>query len=485
MKSVYAKILLWCFATVVFSLFAFWMVSRFVETRAFGKGGPMARVDQMVLHEAAQAYESGGTRQLAAYLDRISAFLDGPRYLTDSRGRDLVTGADRSEQLQRVRNSWAVPVPEKDHMIVGHTIPENGYVLITVLNPLFPRWALAPFYALILAAVGLVCWALAVSIASPLRDLARGVDRFGRGELSVRLNSRRRDEIGELARSFDHMAERIGALLTAERRLLQDVSHELRSPLARMSFAAELARRDENREQAIAQMKAEIQRLSDLIATLLQVTRSEGDPMAIKREEFSIADLLREIAADCRIEADTRGCRVRIDAYSGPVIVGDRQLGRRAFENIVRNAILYSPEGSPIDISVHVNSTSVCVVVRDYGMGVPEHLLDRLGQPFFRVDDSRDSSTGGVGLGLAIAKRAIAIHHGSLRLENAHPGLSVSVELPLPEMQAGALKAGAGPARPMEPPNGSPLPAAPGSVVPASSSEIPSHGDLLAAADRG
>jgi two-component system sensor histidine kinase CpxA len=250
------------------------------------------------------------------------------------------------------------------------------------------------------------------------------------------------------------MAERIGALLTAERRLLQDVSHELRSPLARMSFAAELARRDENREQAIAQMKAEIQRLSDLIATLLQVTRSEGDPMAIKREEFSIADLLREIAADCRIEADTRGCRLRIDSYSGPVITGDRQLGRRAFENIVRNAILYSPEGSPIDIGVHVNSTSVCVVVRDYGMGVPEHLLDRLGQPFFRVDDSRDSSTGGVGLGLAIAKRAIAIHHGSLRLENAHPGLSVSVELPLPEIQAGAPE------------------------------NIP-RGDLLAAADRG
>lgn len=436
MKSVYLRILLWCFVTLVLSLLAFSMVSRFVETRAAGKGGPMARVDEMVLREAAQAYESGGKEQLAAYLRRISVFLGQQRYITDAQGRDLVTGADRSAQLKLIHANWGVPVRNSGHMIVAHA--SDRYRLIAVLDPPFDPWTLAAYYALILAAVALVCWALAVSIASPLRDLARGVERFGRGELSVRLNSRRRDEVGELARSFDRMAERIGALLSAERRLLQDVSHELRSPLARMSFAAELARRDENREQALVQLKDEIQRLSSLIATLLQVTRGEGDPLARKQEEFSVADLLREIATDCWIEADARGCRVRIDANSNPVIVGDRELARRAFENVIRNAIRYSPTASSVDIAVLTGRTAVHVVIRDYGAGVPEHLLDQLGQPFFRVDDSRDSSTGGVGLGLAIAKRAIAIHHGLLRLENAHPGLRVSIELPLPETQRDA-----------------------------------------------
>jgi len=433
MKSVYLRILLWCFVTLVLSLLAFSMVSRFVEGRALGKGGPMARVDEMVLHEAAQAYESGGAQRLAAYLGNTSAFIDGPRFLTDSQGRDLVTGADRSQQLKLVHGDWGVPVRSNGQMIVAHA--SDRYRLIAVLRPPFDPWTLAPYYALIFLAVALVCWGLAISIASPLRDLARGVERFGRGELSVRLNSRRRDEIGELSRSFDRMAERIGALLAAERRLLQDVSHELRSPLARMSFAAELARRDENRQQAIAQIKDEIQRLSSLIATLLQVTRGEGDPLARKREEFSVADLLREISADCWIEADAHGCRVRIDASDNPVIVGDRELARRAFENVIRNAIRYSPTAASVDISVRAGSTAVHVVIRDYGIGVPEHLLQQLGQPFVRVDDSRDSSTGGVGLGLAIAKRAIAIHHGLLRLENAHPGLRVSIELPLPETQ--------------------------------------------------
>jgi signal transduction histidine kinase len=267
------------------------------------------------------------------------------------------------------------------------------------------------------------------------------VERFGRGELSLRLNSKRKDEIGELARAFDRMAERIGTLLTAERRLLQDVSHELRSPLARMSFAAELARRNENREAAVTRIKSEIQRLSDLVASLLEVTRSEGDPLARAQETIPLADLLREIAEDCWIEADARRCRVAVDAQDSPSVAGDRELLRRAFENIVRNAIRYAPEDSRVEIRLEAAAQSVLITVRDYGVGVPDDLLDKLGQPFFRVDDSRTSSTGGIGLGLAIARRAIAVHHGSWRLENAHPGLRVTVELPLPEEECGRDRA--------------------------------------------
>jgi two-component system sensor histidine kinase CpxA len=431
MKSLHLQILFWCFATLALSLLTFSGVSRFVEARAMGKSGPLARVDAMILRQATEAYEFGGAAQLAEYLERTNQALGDPRYLTDPQGRDLASGADRSDLLNSVHTQWASPVPKDGHLIVALAAADNRYRLITVLNPPFAPWTLLPYYALIIAAVALVCWALAVSIVSPLRNLARSVELFGRGDLAVRLNSSRRDEIGDLARSFDLMAERISALLAAERRLLQDVSHELRSPLARMSFAAELARREDKREAAIARIKSEIDRLSDLIASLLEVTRAETDP-AVKQHEFSIVDLLQEIAGDCWIEADAQRCRVVLDASGDSGLIGNRELLRRAFENIVRNAIRYTPSDSCIEVRVESRAQMCRVSIRDYGVGVPVDFLEKLGQPFVRVDDSRNSSTGGVGLGLAIAKRAIGLHHGSLQLRNVHPGLEVTINLPMP-----------------------------------------------------
>lgn len=430
MKSVYAKILLWCFLTLLVSLQVFSMVTRFVESRAVGKGGPFARFDSLVLQQAIETYQSGGSQKLAIYLNEVSSITGPQRFLTDSGGKDLATGEDRSRLLSSVHSA---PAPWRigGRIVVSIASADNRYRLISIADPPFGFWSLAPYYLLILAAVALVCWALALSIASPLRDLARSVDRFGRGELSVRLNSKRRDEIGELARSFDRMAERIGTLLTAERRLLQDVSHELRSPLARMSFATELARRPENRDVAIDRIKTDINRLTDLVSSLLEVTRSEGDPTARKQQTFHMAELLREITSDCRIEADARRCRVELHAPTDPRVVGDRELLRRAFENIVRNAIRYAPEGSCVEARLEESDKLVRASVRDYGEGVPEESLDRLCEPFFRVDDSRSTSSGGVGLGLSIAQRAVRLHDGTLHVVNAHPGLKVSVELPV------------------------------------------------------
>lgn len=438
MKSVYVRILVWFIATLVVSLLAFSMVSRFVESHAAGKGGPFARFDALILHEAIGAYESGGSSKLAAYMETVDGFLAEQRFVTDAQGHDLASGADHSKLLALVHSKWVTPISVDGRMMVALTSPDDRYRLIVVMDPPFGRWTLVPYYALIFAAVALVCWALAISIASPLRDLARGVERFGRGDLSVRWNSARKDEIGELARTFDRMAERIGTLVTAERRLLQDVSHELRSPLARMSFAVELARRNENREAAVAQMRTEIERLSDLVASLVEVTRNEGDPLTAKQESFALGDLVREIAEDCWIEADARRCRVVVDVADNPTITGDRELLRRAFENIVRNAVRYAPGDSRVEIDLRTQEQCALVTVRDYGVGVPQELLSNLGQPFFRVDDSRNSATGGIGLGLAIAKRAIAVHHGSIRLENARPGFKVSVELPVPDRQCGS-----------------------------------------------
>jgi two-component system sensor histidine kinase CpxA len=309
--------------------------------------------------------------------------------------------------------------------------PEGKYRFLVVFENYFDLSQYLPYYLLILAAVALLCWILATNLAAPLRGLARVVDRFGAGDLSVRVNSSRKDEIGEVGRAFDRMAERIGTLLTAERRLLQDISHELRSPLARLSFAAELARTAEDRDAAIARMKKEIARLTDLVGGLIQVTRAEGDPAASSSESLRLDQLLGELVDDCRVEADARGCRIAFSGQPELTMHGDREVLRRAVENVVRNAIRYTPAGTSVEIQLDATAVAARISVRDYGPGVPGEALPKIFQPFFRVDDSRHTSTGGVGLGLAIASRAIGLHHGKLWAENTHPGLKVWIELPL------------------------------------------------------
>src|SRR5262249_22097069 len=158
------------------------------------------------------------------------------------------------------------------------------------------------------------CYLLAVNMATPLRVLAEKVEQFGRGDLSVRMQTRRSDEIGELGRSFDRMADRIQTLLTAERRLLQDISHQLRSPLARLSFATELVRTAEDKEAAVTRLKKETTRLTSLVSSLLEVTRAEGDPTERSLRPVRLDELLANVVEDCRIEADAHHCHVKLRA---------------------------------------------------------------------------------------------------------------------------------------------------------------------------
>jgi len=330
-----------------------------------------------------------------------------------------------------VGHKWGAPYHSRGLFVVVQSSGDGRYRLIVTNRTPLELNGYIPFYLLILAAVALVCWILALNIASPLRSVARTVDRFGAGDLSVRVNSARKDEIGELGRAFDRMAERIGTLLAAERRLLQDISHELRSPLARLSFAAELARTAQDRDAAIARMKKEIQRLTDLVGALVQMTRAEGDPASSQPELVRIDELMASVVEDCRLEADARGCGIAMKAGDPITLRGDEELLRRAIENVLRNSIRYTPAGSQVEVSLETAANIVRIAVRDYGPGVPDWALAKIFQTFFRVDDSRDTATGGAGLGLSIAKRAISLHHGNVWAENAAPGLRVRIELPL------------------------------------------------------
>ena len=160
------------------------------------------------------------------------------------------------------------------------------------------------------------------------------------------------------------------------------------------------------------------------------MTRAEGDPATRKSQPVPLAALVDDVVQSCELEAQARRCRIVVSGEHGGTVAGDPELLRRAIENVLRNAIRYAPDGSDIDVRVDGRQTSTDISVRDGGPGVPEDVIPRLAQPFFRADDSRDSSTGGVGLGLAIAQRALHLHHGTLSAENAHPGLRVTLTVP-------------------------------------------------------
>src|SRR6185436_7886567 len=384
MRSIFTKILLWSFGTLVVSLIAFVGISRFLSERAFRRGEPLRNPLAMQAEHARQAFEAGGRDQLALYLEQLHAFFPDDHHLTDTTGKDVLTGEDRSSLLAQARTRPGMPGFGRGRMVMATPTADGRYHFLAVVQrrPL-DLWSFVPYYLLVLLAVALLCYMLATNLATPLRVLGRTVEQFGKGNLSARVNSKRQDEIGELSRAFDQMADRIQTLLTAERRLLQDISHELRSPLARLSFAVELVRTADNREEAVARLKKEIDRLTHLVGGLLQVTRVEGDPASLNREVFSLSQLLQELAADGAIEADVRGCRLSLKRADSILVRADHELLRRAVENILRNAIRHAPDGTVVEMTVESQPSTISISIRDHGPGVPEEMLSQIFKPFF------------------------------------------------------------------------------------------------------
>jgi signal transduction histidine kinase len=428
--SVYTRILAWSLLTLVISLLAFFFVSNRIAMQ-LGLRDVFPHLQALELQQAQEAWETGGQAKEAAFVARLNRLMGARHYVLDSNARDLATGADRSDLIKPLNGRWDKPIAVKDGMMVGTRTPDGRYTLIIQAPVRFEPWTFLPYYGLILLAVALLCWPLAMNIGSPLRSLARTVDRFGQGDLSIRAQSGRRDEIGALAGSFDRMADRIETLLTAERRLLQDVSHELRSPLARLSFAAELVKTAPDLNQAVSRLKKEISRLSDLVGALLQMTRAEGDPTSGERREFQLDRLVADLVEDCRVEAAAHRCEIVFQCAGGVAMTGDPELTRRAIENVLRNAIQYSPESTLVDVELEATAGTARIAIRDRGAGVPDEQLTRIFQPFYRVDGSRNGATGGMGLGLAIASRAVRLHHGWIEAKNEHPGLLVTMKIPL------------------------------------------------------
>jgi two-component system sensor histidine kinase CpxA len=232
-----------------------------------------------------------------------------------------------------------------------------------------------------------------------------------------------------LAKDFDVMAERIESLITSQQRLSRDVSHELRSPLARMNVALEIAKQKTNGDSSplLDRIEAESNRLNEMISRLLTLSRLETGSQDFERSEIDLKTLVEQVASDADFEANAVGKSVKITHADKCSIVGSDELVSSAVENVLRNAVRYTRDGTAVEVSLASKDGTATVSVRDHGGGVPDDELENLFRPFYRVGEARDRSTGGTGLGLAIAEQAIKAHKGRIHARNYDDGLIVEM----------------------------------------------------------
>lgn len=278
-----------------------------------------------------------------------------------------------------------------------------------------------------IAAIG-----VALTLSKPLRLLQQKNLQFAAGDLSTRADSliSRRDEVGELARGFNEMADKISNLLENQQRLLRDISHDLRTPLTRAQLAIALEQRQQTGEQ-LPRLSHELERIDQLLASLLTYSRLDAGQYQLQCHDTDLVGLIEELIDLNQIEASTKQQHL---VYQGPtecVATIDSPLIGRALENIVRNAIKYAPPSTDIHITLLRQAQHLVISISDHGPGIPVDACQKIFDPFYRVSDSRNSATGGTGLGLAIAAQAVRQHKGQIRAElPADGGLRIVIDLP-------------------------------------------------------
>jgi two-component system, OmpR family, sensor histidine kinase CpxA len=467
MKSLFLKIFLSFWAALALSLVLAIVVTIALRPARHG----IENQAPQTLAEAVNAYQTGGQRAAHDYLEElfrtqhVRAFvfdpagqeLSGhhvvPPWIEDSReGGTQQAGSTRGGPPHHHRSWMDSFMPDR---IIRQALTLDGkrYTLVLELPP-GPRSFFGPndIYLLGIAVIlsGLVCYLLSWSVTSPVTRLRKAAQSLAAGDLGARTGAPagggRRDELTELMRDFDRMAERIEGLVDSQSRLMKDVSHELRSPLARLSVALGLARQRATPEVegSLNRIELEADRLNQLIQRLLTISRLESGADGLRKTMLSLRDLAEQIAHDAEYETPGRKCHVTADDADEFLVQADPGLLRSAVENVVRNATRYTAEGTTVEVRLErrpaANGEEIVVRVLDSGPGVPDDALQKIFEPFYRIDDARNRQTGGAGLGLSIADRAVRLHDGQLRASNRQGG-GLEVEIRIPATPGFALPA--------------------------------------------
>jgi two-component system sensor histidine kinase CpxA len=457
-QSLFFKIFLWfCLVTitVISATFIVGELARPEPFRRFHHGPPEPPI-RTHAQEAVEAYEREGGKGLSAYLDQTERETNVRGFLFDNNLRELSFRQPLPEAASIVQQMMASGAAEFRSRglppLVARTVRTTSGAEYVFVAQLPARRSGIPFPNQLLHVLGVAligaafCYWLARYLTSPIGKLRSATQEFARGNLSVRVGPElgdRRDELTSLGADFDAMAEQIETLIKSQRRLLGDISHELRSPLTRLNVALELARQRAGSDAmtALERIQREAENLNEMIGQLLALTRLETGTVHDGKTQVELVDVVREVTADADYEARSRGRSVVLTSVESCVINGNQELLRRAINNVVRNAVYYTKEGTTVEIDVALKTdvagtttpskSNVVITVRDYGMGVPEESLEKIFEAFHRVDEARDRESGGTGLGLAIAERAVKLHGGTITASNAQGGgLLVTITLP-------------------------------------------------------
>jgi two-component system sensor histidine kinase CpxA len=403
---------------------------------------------------AVNAYEDGG----CPALQQFGGSLHQAIYLADSAGRFLcaslappeIVGALRAAEnkhdghpsLVGDRYLWSTAATSAAHrrytFVLSRPHIANTFGLRELLHFAYPQLPVG------IVVFGATTFVLVMFLVRPIGRLRSAARKLANGELATRVadpDGEERlfggDEIQGLVHDFNHMAEQLEGLVGAQKLLVRDVSHELRSPLARLSVALELAREEapEAMAEHLERIEREAGRLNQLIGHLLRLSSMESTSASTHMELFRLQSLIDDLLPDAEFEAQQRSCTVRVSSDCECMVRGNPELIYRAIENVLRNAIRYSARGSVVELTMsceeRAGASSVILEIGDRGPGVPESELQHIFRPFYRLDDARVRDTGGFGVGLAIADRAVRLHHGEVRAFNRpEGGLVVSLRLP-------------------------------------------------------
>jgi two-component system sensor histidine kinase CpxA len=455
--SLFLKVFLWFWLATALVIGAFILATELTRPdEEFSRGSLMDDYTSFIARTAAHTYEREGPAALAAYLERMERETRVRPRLLDAQGAELsgLGAQEGAGDLARRAAGASGRVSDRSrgkHLVAFAADVEGGrrYVFVGELSapprrpPFSNPESLIPRLLAVLLTAGVLCYLLARYIVSPVVKL-RGVTRqVAGGDLSARVGpllGRRGDELAAMGHDFDAMAGRVETLVSAQQRLIRDISHELRSPLARLAVALDLARKRAGAEAAGALDRIELEatRLNEMIGHLLALSRRETGMEGTRWGALDLAALVREVAADADYEARGRGRAVVVSGPEECRVTGSHAHLRSAVENVVRNAVRHAPEKTNVEITLGCAEGQAVVAVRDRGAGVPEGMLEEIFRPFYRVEEARDRETGGTGLGLAITERYVQMHGGTVRASNAQGGgLVVEMRIPLGESLRG------------------------------------------------
>jgi len=405
--------------------------------------------------DAVAAYEQGG----CAVFTKYAASTGQTIALTTASGADLCWPQGMARPVPVEPQNPAVREPGPSEHRPGHipgfqvgdqyvwrvpTVAPSGNPYIFFLSRHHVPWRPSLFHDLMrfsspqlpvaIVICGLTTFILVLLITRPVVQLRRAARSLATGKLNTRVRLAGAegvffagDEIEALVHDFNHMAERLEQLVAAQKLLLRDVSHELRSPLARLSVALELAREDSGDVMIphLDRIEREADRLNLLIGQLLTLSSMEALERQKHFQPVVLSQLIQKIIPDAEYEARQRDCAVLFLRETECTVLGNEELLYRAIENILRNAIRYTAAGTQVeialrDVTVHGERMAE-IAVSDHGPGIPEGQQEAIFRPFYRVDDARSPDTGGFGVGLAIAERTVRLHQGEITAEN-RPG---------------------------------------------------------------